>query len=96
MEAELAGELHQVSLDRAEALFAPADKVHLVDREHDAFHADEIENRRVAARLRFQACARVDQHHGDVGVAGAGGHIARVLLVAGRVDDHDRRRPAST
>ena len=43
----------------------------------------------VAARLRQQALARIDQHHGDVGGGRAGGHVARVLLVARAVGDDE-------
>jgi hypothetical protein len=43
----------------------------------------------VAARLNQHAFAGVDQHHGGVGRGCAGGHVARVLLVAGRVGDDE-------
>ena len=43
----------------------------------------------MAARLRQHALARVDQHHGEVGVRRAGRHVAGVLLVAGRVGDDE-------
>ena len=67
----------------------PVDEIHLVDGENDALHADEIEDRGVAAGLLLDAVARVDQHDGDVGVRGARRHVARVLLMAGAVDDHE-------
>ena len=37
-----------------------------------------------------QALARVDQQDGELGGGGAGRHVARVLLVAGRVGDDER------
>src|SRR5690348_15772417 len=49
----------------------------------------------MAARLGGHAVARIDQDHGGVGGARAGHHVARVLLVAGRVRDDElapRRR----
>ena len=49
----------------------------------------------MAPGLRQDALAGVDQHDGEVGGRGAGRHVARVLLVAGRVGDDElalRRR----
>ena len=46
----------------------------------------------MAARLALDAVARVDEHDRDVGVRGARRHVARVLLVAGAVDDDDAPR----
>ena len=40
-------------------------------------------------RLRGHAALRIDQDHGGVGGAGAGDHVAGVLLVAGRVGDDE-------
>ena len=39
--------------------------------------------------LRQHALARVDQDDGELGVGGAGRHVARVLLVARRVGDDE-------
>ena len=50
---------------------------------------------RMAARLDLHALAGVDQHNRGVGRRCAGGHVARVLLVAGRVRNNElapRRR----
>ncbi len=46
----------------------------------------------MAMGLREQPLARVDQHDGDVGVRGAGRHVAGILLVAGRVGDDEGAR----
>ena len=73
-------------------LLRPVDEVHLVDGEDDALDADDVENGGVPARLPLHAVARVDQHDGDVGVRGADRHVARVLLVAGAVDDDEAAR----
>ncbi len=91
-EAEAQRELAEIGLDGAEFLLRPVGEIHLVDGEDDALHADDVENGRVAARLPLHAVARVDQHDGDVGVRGAGRHVARVLLVAGAVDDDEAAR----
>ena len=41
------------------------------------------------ARLRQHALARIDQDDGQIGGGGAGHHVARVLLMAGRVGDDE-------
>ena len=76
----------------AEAILRPVREVHLVDGEDDALHADDVENGGVAARLALHAVACVDEHDGDVGVRGARRHVARVLLVAGAIDDDEAAR----
>jgi hypothetical protein len=43
----------------------------------------------VALGLGQHAAAGVDQDHGEVRGGGAGDHVARVLLVAGRVGDDE-------
>ena len=91
-EAEAQRQLAEVGLDGAELLLRPVGEVHLVDGKDDALHADDVEDGRVPARLALHAVARVDQHDGDVGVRGAGRHVARVLLVAGAVDDDEAAR----
>jgi hypothetical protein len=55
-------------------------------------HADEVRERRVAARLRDDAVARVDQQHGEVRGRRGGHHVARVLRVTGRVGDDELAR----
>ncbi len=57
--------------------------------------AQKVRDERVAARLRQHAVARIDQDDGKVGRRCAGRHVARVLLVAGRIGDDElplRRR----
>ena len=72
-------------LDGAEGRFVVADQVHLVDGDHDVAHAQQRRDVSMAARLDQHALAGVDQHHGGIGRGCAGGHVARVLLVARRV-----------
>ena len=69
--------------------FVVADQVHLVDGEHDVADADQVRQVAVAPRLRQHALARVDEDDGKIGGRGAGDHVARVLLMAGRVGDDE-------
>ena len=57
-------------------------QVHLVDGEHEVGDAEQPRDAGVPPRLRPHAVARVDQQDGHVGRRRAGGHVARVLLVA--------------
>jgi hypothetical protein len=74
--------------------------VELVDRKHDGGHAQQVEQQRVAARLRQQRersvapvqLGGIDEHHGGVGLRGGGDHVARVLLVPRRVADDELAR----
>ena len=43
----------------------------------------------MAPRLHAHALLRIDQHHGGVGGRSAGGHVARVLLVARAIGDDE-------
>ena len=63
-------------------VLAEIDEVDLVDREHDMADAEQARDEGMPPRLRQHAVAGVDQHDGEVGVRGAGRHVARVLLVA--------------
>ena len=65
------------------------DEVHLVHAHHHVRGAQQGGDVGVAARLLDHALARVDQHQGDVGGGGARDHVARVLLVAGGVGEHE-------
>ena len=69
-----------------------ADEIDLVDGQHDMADAEQRDDVGVAAGLRQQALARIDQHDGEIGAGGAGRHIARILLVAGRVGDDESAR----
>ena len=94
-EPDLRGEAVEVGHDAVEDLLGPVDEIHLVDREHDVAHAEERGDRGVAAGLLDHALARVDQHDRHLGGRGAGDHVARVLLVPGRVGEDEaapRRR----
>ena len=64
-------------------------QVHLVHGQHGMADAQQARDQGVAAGLHLDAVAGVHQHHGHVGGGGAGGHVAGVLLVAGRVGDDE-------
>ena len=65
------------------------DEIHLVHREHDVAHAQHGHDEGMAARLRQDALARVDQDDGEFGGGGAGRHVARILLMAGRIGNDE-------
>jgi hypothetical protein len=65
------------------------DKVHLVDRQHDIFDADQVAQIRMPPGLDQHALARIDQDHRKVGGAGTGDHVARVLFVPRAVGDNE-------
>ncbi len=65
------------------------DEVDLVDREDHVLDAEERRDVRVPPRLHEHALARVDEDDGELGVRGARRHVARVLLVPGRVGDDE-------
>ena len=67
-------------------------QVHLVDGQHDVADAQQRHEIAVPPRLRQHALAGIDQQDGGVGGRSAGDHVARVLLVAGRVGHDERPR----
>ncbi len=73
----------------AKRSFVVADQVHLVDGDDDVPHAQQRGDAGVPTRLDQHALARVDEHDGERRGRGPGGHVARVLLVAGRVRDDE-------
>ena len=88
-EIEAPGHGAEILLDLAVARLRPVDGIHLVDGEHHLLDADQIADRGMAAGLALGAVAGIDQQDGDVGVAGAGRHVAGVLLVARGIDDDE-------
>ena len=75
--------------DGAEAGFVEIDQVHLVHGQHDVANAHQRGDEAVAAGLRQQALGGIDQDDRQIGGGGAGGHVARILLVAGRIGDDE-------
>ncbi len=79
---------------RRKHLRAVADEIHLVYRCHDVRDLQQACDVGVPARLRQQApglykCIRIDEHDGHIGRRRACRHVARVLLVPGRVRDDE-------
>ena len=85
LDPDLGGELAVLGNDGVEDLLAPVHQVHLVDRQHEVVDAEQPRDAGMPLRLRPDAIARVNQQNGDVSRGGAGRHVARVLLVPGRV-----------
>ncbi len=75
----------EVVHDLVEDVLIEVHQVHLVDGQHEVANAEQPRNARVPARLSADAVAGVHEQDGDVGRGRAGSHVARVLLVAGRV-----------
>ncbi len=89
LHVELGGPGRELAADLVEALLAPVDQVHLVDRHDDVRNAQQGGDEGMPARLLQNAVAGVDQHHCEVGGRCAGDHVARVLNVTGRVGDDE-------
>ncbi len=85
MQRGAAQQLLEVVADAVEHAAVEIDEVHLVDGQDEVIDAEQPRNPRVALGLDANAVARVDQQDGEVGGGRAGRHVARVLLVAGRV-----------
>jgi hypothetical protein len=66
-----------------------AGEIDLVDGEHHMADAGQGHDRRMAAGLGQEPLSSVDEEHREVGTRGARRHVARILLVAGRVRDDE-------
>ena len=64
-----------------------ANQVHLVHRHRNVTDAHQSKDVSMSPRLGKDALARVDQQQGGIRLRCAGGHVARVLLVARTVGD---------
>ena len=84
--AELFGQLG-VGLDLFERGLGEVDQVDLVDRRNEVFDAEEFRDPGVTAGLSQHTGSRIDEQNRDVGVGGAGEHVPRVTLVAGRIGE---------
>ncbi|MNL03383.1 hypothetical protein D3C87_1239200 [compost metagenome] len=97
LQAQLGGQFGVGGADLVEALLAELDQIHLVDGHDHVLDLQQLQDGRVALGLRQQfgpavlhGHARgVHQHDGGVRRAGAGHHVAGVLLVARRVGDDE-------
>ncbi len=73
--------------DRAEAVGAVTDQVHLVDQDRDLAHAQKVEQIAVPVGLLAHALLGVDQQERGLAAGRAGDHVLEEFLVAGRIDD---------
>ena len=73
----------------AKVVLRPADQIHLVDGDDQVAHAQRGDDQAVTPGLPRQPGLRIDQDQREIGGRGAGRHVARVLLVAGRVGDDE-------
>ena len=86
---KLAGKTGKIAPDGFKHVLAEIDQVHLVHRRHHVGNPQQRGDVGMAAGLRQHAVTGVDQYDGEVGGGGAGGHVARILLVAGRIGDDE-------
>ncbi len=83
-----AGQIGAILLgDRAEAVGAVADQVHLVDQHGHLAHAQKVEQIAVPVGLLAHALEGVDQEQCCLGAGRPGHHVLQELLVARRIDD---------
>jgi hypothetical protein len=86
-DTDLGGEFKVFALDPLVGFLRVIGQVHLVDGDDQVRDADQRSQLGVAAGLRQDALARIDQDDGEVGGRRGGDHVAGVLLVARRVGD---------
>ncbi|EXI85236.1 MAG: hypothetical protein AW12_02284 [Candidatus Accumulibacter sp. BA-94] len=86
-DAEPVGEVEILVADAVEGLLRVVDQIHLVHRDDDVRNAEQVGDVGVAAGLRQDALARVDEDDRQVCGRCRSHHVARVLLVARRVGD---------
>ena len=100
LNAGLLGKFFQRGLDVGKGQGRIGHGVELVHRKHQRRYAQQLHQQAVAARLRQQRqlgvgpvqLGGIDQHHGGIGLRGGGDHVARVLLVAGRIANDELAR----
>jgi 3'(2'), 5'-bisphosphate nucleotidase len=78
-----------VADDAVEGRLVEADQVDLVHRQHHMPDAEQRTDEGVPLGLRQDPLPRIAEDDGEVGVAGAGRHVAGVLLVPRRVGDDE-------
>src|ERR1017187_7242746 len=89
---DLRGESTEFLANGGEYVLTELHQVHLVYGDDEVRNAQQGGEEGVSAGLRQHAVARIDQDDGEVSGGGAGGHVARVLLVAGGVGDDELDR----
>ena len=93
LDADPGRERAVVLFDLAEAPFGVADQIELVDGQRHVADAEQRDDVAVAPGLGQHTLSGVDEDHRRVGGGGPRDHVARVLLVTGRVGD-DEPAPA--
>ena len=86
---ELLRQRVKIVLQLQKNFLAVIHEVHLVDRHEHIRNSEQRRDVGVPPRLREHALGRVDQNHRQIRGRSAGGHVARVLLVARRVRDDE-------
>ncbi len=88
-EAKRLRKLPIVGLDPPKDRLVETGEVDLVDRQHHVAHPEQRSDDRMAVGLGQQTLARVDKHDRQIGIGGAGRHVAGILLVARRIRDDE-------
>ena len=84
------GKRRVVADDAVEGVLLETDQIDLVHGDDDVTDAEQRADEGMPPGLDQHALARIDQDDGELGVRGAGRHVAGVLLVARRVGDDER------
>ena len=88
-ETQFGGENIEIRHNAVEHRLIVIHQVDLVHRQHNMADAQQRRDIGMPARLDQHALARVNQDDGKIGIGRAGRHVARVLLMAGRVGDDE-------
>ena len=84
-----ARERNEVRADGFKYIARIINQIHFVDRQHDVANPQQRGDDGMPPRLGLQALAGIDQNDRQIGRAGTGDHVARVLLVTRRVGDDE-------
>ncbi|MNY03300.1 hypothetical protein D3C86_1359120 [compost metagenome] len=94
-EAQISDQFSVGVADTLKRRWIVRDQIDLVHRQNDVANAEQSDNAAVARRLGRHALDRIHQHDRCVAGRGAGGHVARILLMPRRISDDEaatRRR----
>ena len=75
--------------DAVEHAFRIVAQIHFVDGDDNVANTEQRHDETVSTGLRQHAIARIDQNHRHIAVRRTRRHVARVLLVSGRVRDNE-------
>ena len=88
-QVDLCRELPVVARDLREYRLGVIHQIHLVYGQDDTANAEQRHQVAVPARLGQYTLARIDQDYRQVGGGRARDHVARVLLMPGRIGDNE-------